>query len=115
MQQTLQLNIIPFNSPVKEITLPFSIGKQQGFYGLYLDDEVKELVGDKMTKLEYLENNRIYTDFGTPKENSFLLNIDGFRGSICVDFPISIIVTQIFLLGIVDYFQFVQCLGIIEN
>ena len=76
MQQTLQLNIIPFNSPVKEITLPFSIGKQQGFYGLYLDDEVKELVGDKMTKLEYLENNRIYTDFGTPKENSFLLNID---------------------------------------
>ncbi len=76
MQQTLQLNIIPFKSPVKEITLPFSIGKQQGFYGLYLDDEVKELVGDKMSNLEYLENKRIYTDFGTPKENSFLLTID---------------------------------------
>jgi hypothetical protein len=55
---------------------PFLLAKQQGFYGLYLDDEVKELVGDKMTKLEYLENNRIYTDFGTPKENSFLLTID---------------------------------------
>jgi hypothetical protein len=74
--QNLQLNIIPFSTPVNEITLPFSVGKQQGFYGLYLDDEVKELVGDKMTKLEYLENNRIYTDFGTPKENSFLLTID---------------------------------------
>ena len=74
--QNLQLNIIPFSTPVNEITLPFSVGKQQGFYGLYLDDEVKELVGDKMTKLEYLENKRIYTDFGTPKENSFLLTID---------------------------------------
>lgn len=74
--QNLQLNIIPFSTPVNEITLAFSVGKQQGFYGLYLDDEVKELVGDKMTKLEYLENNRIYTDFGTPKENSFLLTID---------------------------------------
>lgn len=76
MQQSLQLNIIPFNTPVNEITLPFSVGKQQGFYGLYLDDEVKELVGNKMTKLEYLENKRIYTDFGTPKENSFLLTIN---------------------------------------
>lgn len=76
MQQSLQLNIIPFNTPVNEITLPFSVGKQQGFYGLYLDDEVKQLVGDKMTKLEYLENKWIYTDFGSPKENSFLLTID---------------------------------------
>ena len=76
MQQSLQLNIIPFSTPVKQVTLPFSVGKQQGFYGLYLDDEVKELVGDKMTKLEYLENKRIYTDFGTPKESSFLLTID---------------------------------------
>lgn len=43
---------------------------------MYLDDEVKKLVGDKIAKLEYLENKRIYTDFGTPKENSFLLTID---------------------------------------
>lgn len=75
-QQSLMLNIIPFTSPVSEVTLPFSVGKEQGYYGLYLDDEVKEFVGDKMTNLEYIENKRIYTDFGTPKENSFLLTFD---------------------------------------
>ena len=63
-------------SPVKKITLPFSIGKSQGHYGLFLDEEVKELVGNKMSKLQLFENKRIYTDFGTPKENSFLLTID---------------------------------------
>lgn len=74
--QSLQLNIIPFNSPIKEITLPFSIGKVQGNYGLFLDEELKELVGNKMSKLELFENKRIYTDFGTPKENSFQITID---------------------------------------
>jgi hypothetical protein len=43
---------------------------------LFLDEEVKELVGDKMSKLELFENKRIYTDFGTPKENSFQITID---------------------------------------
>ncbi len=76
MQQNLQLNIIPFSSPVKEITLPFSIGKIQGNYGLFLEEELKELVGNKMSNLEKFENKRIYTDFGIPKENSFLLTID---------------------------------------
>jgi hypothetical protein len=76
MQQSLQLNIIPFSSPVTEITVPFSIGKAQGYYGLYLDDDVKELIGDKMSNLEKIENRWIYTDFGTPKENSFLLTIN---------------------------------------
>lgn len=74
--QNLQLNIIPFSSPVKEITLPFSVGKSQGYYGLFLDEELKELVGNKMSKLELFENKRIYTDFGTPKENSFQITID---------------------------------------
>ena len=74
--QSLQLNIIPFTSPIKEITLPFSIGKVQGNYGLFLDEELKELVGNKMSKLELFENKRIYTDFGTPKENSFQITID---------------------------------------
>lgn len=76
MHQSLQLNIIPFTSPVEEITLPFSIGKVQGSYGLYLDDEVKALVGDKMSVLEKLENRWIYTDFGEAKENSFPLTIN---------------------------------------
>ena len=75
-QQSLMLNIVPFTSPVSEVTLPFSVGKEQGYFGLYLDDEVKALVGNKMTNLEYIENKRIYTDFGTPKENSFLLTFD---------------------------------------
>jgi len=35
-----------------------------------LEDEVKELVGEKMTKLEYLENKSIYTDFGTSNVNN---------------------------------------------
>lgn len=76
MQQSLQLNIIPFTSPVNEITLPFYIGKQEGFYGLFLDDEVKELVGDKMSKLELLENRWIYTNFDTPNNEAFILNIN---------------------------------------
>ena len=59
-QQSLMLNIVPFTSPVSEVTLPFSVGKEQGYYGLYLDDEVKALVGNKMTNLEYIENKRIY-------------------------------------------------------
>jgi hypothetical protein len=76
MQQSLQLNIIPFLAPVKQITLPFSIGKKQGFYGLYLDEEVLQLAGDNITPEILAENNRIYTDFGTPKEDSFLISID---------------------------------------
>lgn len=76
MNQSLQLNIIPFTSPVEDITIPFSISKDQGLYSLYLDDDVKELVGNKMSRLELLENKRIYTDFGTPKENSFLITIN---------------------------------------
>ncbi|NOT36880.1 MAG: hypothetical protein HOP11_05850 [Saprospiraceae bacterium] len=76
MQQSLQLNIIPFLAPVKEITLPFSIGKKQGFYGLYLDEEVLQLAGENITPAILEENNRIYTDFGTPKEDSFLITVD---------------------------------------
>ncbi|MBK8623783.1 MAG: hypothetical protein IPN79_19025 [Saprospiraceae bacterium] len=76
MQQSLQLNIIPFIAPVQQITLPFSIGKKQGFYGLYLDEEVLQLAGENITPAILEENNRIYTDFGTPKEDSFLITVD---------------------------------------
>ena len=74
--QSLQLNIIPFTSPIKEITIPFYLGKQEGYYGFFIDDEVKNLVGDKMSKLEYLENRWIYTDFGTPTSDAITLNIN---------------------------------------
>jgi len=76
MNQSLQLNIIPFTSPLKEITLPFYIGSREGYYGLFLDDEVKELVGDKMSALELYENRRIYTDFGIPQKDAIVLTID---------------------------------------
>ena len=76
MEQSLQLNIIPFSSPLKEITLPFYIGGREGYYGLFLDEEVKELVGDRMSKLELFENKRIYTDFGTPQKGAIELTID---------------------------------------
>ena len=75
MSQSLQLNIIPFSSPVKEITLPFYIGGREGYYGLFLDEEVKELVGDRMSKLELFENKRIYTDFGTPQKDAIELTM----------------------------------------
>jgi Piwi domain len=74
--QSLQLNIIPFTAPVQQITLPFSIGKNQGYYGLYLDEDVIALAGDNITEDILAENNRIYTNFGKPKEGSFLITID---------------------------------------
>lgn len=74
--QKLQLNIIPFIAPVKELTLPFYIGKQEGFYGLYLNAEVLALIGDKITPLEIIENKWIYTDFGTPQKDAIVVIIN---------------------------------------
>lgn len=77
--QQIQLNIIPFTPPVKEITLPFYIGKQEGYYGLFLDDEVLALVGDKLTALELIENKWIYTDFGKPQKDAIVVTINGMQ------------------------------------
>src|SRR5665647_2673073 len=76
MQQELLLNITPFTPPVKEITLPFYIDKQVGYYGLYLDEEVLALVGDKITPLKLIENKWIYTDFGTPQKDAIVVTIN---------------------------------------
>lgn len=76
MQQTLQLNIIPFIPPVKEVTLPFYKDKVEGYYPLYMDKEVEELIGDNMTILEKADRNRIYTDFGKPQDGCMMLTIN---------------------------------------
>lgn len=76
MNQSLMLNIIPFESPVQNLTIPLYIGRRDGFYSYFLDDELKELVGAQMSKLEKLENYCLYTDFKEPAEEAILVTIN---------------------------------------
>lgn len=77
--QQIQLNIISFTPPVKEITLPFYLCKQEGYYGLFLDEEVWALGDDKMTTLELIENKWIYTDFGKPQKDVIVVIINAVQ------------------------------------
>lgn len=75
MQQELLLNIIPFNPPAGKQTFAFYRQKQPGFYPVFKGD-LQGLLDDKLSALELLELEKLYTDFQPPREGAILLDID---------------------------------------
>lgn len=75
MQQTLQLNIIPFSAPVQEAEFAFYTSKQDGYCPIHKDDlngAIEGIVDE--SELHY--GNWLYTDFAPEKENAILISIN---------------------------------------
>lgn len=75
MQQELLLNIIPFYPPAGKQTFAFYKQKHADFYPLFKDD-LQGLLDDKLSALELLELNKLYTDFQPAKDGAIELEID---------------------------------------
>lgn len=75
MQQELLLNIIPFDPPKGKQKFAFYKQKQADYYPVFKDD-LQGLLDDKLSALELLELNKLYTDFQPAKEGAIVLEID---------------------------------------
>lgn len=75
MQQDLLLNIIPFDPPTGKQKFAFYKQKQTDFYPVFKDD-LQGLLDDKLSALELLELNKLYTDFQPAKDGAIELEID---------------------------------------
>jgi len=75
MQQTLQLNIIPFTAPVQEAEFAFYKARQDGYFPIFKND-LEGLLDDKFTALELLELEKLYTDFQPAKEDAITIKIN---------------------------------------
>ncbi len=75
MKQELLLNIIPFNPPTGKQTFAFYRQKQPNHYPVFKGD-LQGLLDGKISGLELLELEKLYTDFQPPREGAILLNID---------------------------------------
>src|SRR5574338_1001971 len=76
MQQSLILNIIPFTTPVVQVTFPFYKEYKEGYCSFYIEEDMKGLLDGKLTKLEQADLIWLYTDFQEPKEDAIVLQID---------------------------------------
>ena len=75
MQQSLQLNIIPFTAPVQEAEFAFYTTKHDGDCPIHKDDlngAIEGLVDE--SELHY--GNWLYTDFAAPKENAIIIPVN---------------------------------------
>jgi len=75
MQQTLQLNIIPFSAPVQEAEFAFYKARQDEYFPIFKND-LEGLLDDKFTALELLELEKLYTDFQPAKEDAITIKIN---------------------------------------
>ncbi|MDZ4810657.1 MAG: Piwi domain-containing protein [Bacteroidota bacterium] len=76
MQQNLILNIIPFNPPVQQVSFPFYKEYKEGYCPCYIDDVMTGLLDGKMSKLEQVDTEWLYTDFKEPQDGALVLDID---------------------------------------
>lgn len=76
VQQSLLLNIIPFNPPVQQVTFPFYKEYKDGYAPFYIEEDMKGLLDDKMSLLEQIDLQWLYTDFQEPQEGALVLDID---------------------------------------
>jgi len=75
MQQEIQLNIIPFKAPIKNVQIAFYTEKREGFCPIHKDDfngGVKRIV----EKLELDCGKWLYTDFTTAKEDAIIISVN---------------------------------------
>ncbi len=75
MQQSLQLNIIPFTAPFQKAEFAFYKERFDGSYPIFKGD-LEGLLDDKFTALELVELEKLYTDFEPAKEGAIVLEID---------------------------------------
>ncbi|MBK8522231.1 MAG: hypothetical protein IPL54_15675 [Chitinophagaceae bacterium] len=75
MEQTLILNIIPFTPASGKKTFAFYRERKDDYYPIFKGD-LEGLLDDKITALELLELEKLYTDFQPPKEGAIILDID---------------------------------------
>ena len=75
MQQTLQLNIIPFSAPVQEAEFAFYTSKQDGYCPIHKDD-LNGAIEGIIDESELHYGNWLYTDFAPAKENAILISIN---------------------------------------
>jgi hypothetical protein len=75
MQQTLVLNIIPFNPPAGKQTFSFYRKSDTGRYPIFYDD-ISEILEDHFSTSELNGLVKLYTDFQAPKKDAILLDID---------------------------------------
>ena len=75
MQQTLQLNIIPFKAPVEEAEFAFYTAKQEGYCPIHKDD-LKGAIEGLVDESELHYGNWLYTDFAEPKQNAILISVN---------------------------------------
>lgn len=75
--QQITLNIIPFTPPIASGVFPFYRNKQYqpGFCPVSAGD-LDGVLEQKMSKLDALETDWLYTDFAKPREDAILLDID---------------------------------------
>ena len=72
--QELLLNIIPFNPPAGKQTFAFYRQKQPGYYPVFKGD-LQGLLDGKLSALELLELEKLYTDFQPAKDGAIELEI----------------------------------------
>lgn len=79
MNQSLQLNIVPFNHPVPSASFAFynnpALAKQEGFYPIFKDD-LGELLNEIFSEEELESLEKLYTDFQAPKEDAIKIEIN---------------------------------------
>lgn len=75
MQQTLQLNVIPFEPPVKSLHFSFYREKKPEYCPIFKAD-LDGLLDDVIPALELFELEKLYTDFLPPREDALVLEID---------------------------------------
>lgn len=75
--QQLTLNIVPFIPPIQSGIFPFYKDKkhQPGFCPISAGD-LEGVLEQKFSRLEALETEWLYTDFGEPKPDAIMLEID---------------------------------------
>ena len=79
MNQSLQLNIIPFAPPIENKSFAFyndaTLARKKGYFPIYKND-LGELLNNYFTEDELSNIDILYTDFHPPTENSNVIEIN---------------------------------------
>ncbi|MFZ4741127.1 MAG: Piwi domain-containing protein [Bacteroidales bacterium] len=73
--QNLLINIIPFSLPVISAEFPFYKDKTEGYCPIHKGD-LTGVIENHFSEEELEQFQWLYTNFGTPKENAIILNVD---------------------------------------
>jgi hypothetical protein len=75
MQQTLQLNIIPFTAPLQEAEFAFYTTKHEGYCPIHKDD-LNGAIEGIIDESELHYGNWLYTDFLPAKEDAIVITVN---------------------------------------